>query len=253
MRELKLDRPLVFLDIESTGVDVDKDKIIELALVKLWPDGAENTMSRRFNPGFHIPDESSKVHGILDEDVADEDLFCEWAEAVFEVVKDCDLAGFNSNRFDVPLLFRELSDCGFVLNLENVNLVDAGNIFKIKEPRTLEVAVMFYTGESHEGAHGALADTLATVRVLREQLNKYEDLPLTMPELALLSNYDMPRLDISGRFSLDKDGDYVYNFGKSKGTKIKEDQGFLNWMFTKDFNEDTMRVARKIRDEINQI
>lgn len=249
---MKFERPIVFLDIESTGVDPEHDKILELALIKVRDNshGMPLKTVGRFNPGIHIPEESSKIHGILDEHVAESPMFCDKAGAIFNFIENCDLAGFNSNKFDVPLLFFELQRCGYNLDYNSVNLLDAGNIFKIMEPRTLEAGVKFYLHRDHEGAHTSLADVEATYELLFAQLMKYPDLPESVSELAKMANYDRPFLDILGKFSLDEEGDYIFNFGPQKGRKVKDEMGFLNWMFKKDFNEDTMNWATKIQNSI---
>src|SRR5690606_29861619 len=163
---IKLERPLVFLDIESTGIDREHDRIIELSLVKMMPDGEVVTRTRRLNPTIPIPPAATEVHGITDQDVKDMPTFAQVANGVLELISGCDLAGYNSINYDFPMLFNEFMRAGINWNYDQHQMVDVGNIFKIKEERTLSAAVQFYCGKELDGAHGAEADTLATVDVL---------------------------------------------------------------------------------------
>lgn len=247
------ERPLVFFDTETTGVDTENDRIIEITLIKTEQGKEDNYLTIRVNPGVLIPAKASAVHGIFDEDVKDLSSFCQNAELIYKFVQNCDLVGFNSNKFDVPMLFNELSRCGLYLDYRSVNLLDVGNLFKIQEPRTLTAAVKFYTGDTHEDAHGALADTEATRRVFYEMLNKYTELPESVSELAKMANYDKPILDIAGKFSTDEDGDYVFNFGKERGKKVKDNISYLDWMqFKANFSNDTVDWINIIRDSFSK-
>lgn len=248
--KLKLDRPLAFIDIEASGLDTQLDKIIELSITKLFPNGERENRTWRFNPGIHIPEKSTEIHGIRDEDVANEKSFEFYAGDINFLLSDSDIAGFNSNRFDVPILYAELSRAGFDYDYISAHMLDVGNLFKIQEPRTLEAAVRFYLGREHEGSHGAKSDTDATLDVFLAQVEKYPDLPQTIEELSIYTNYGNRFLDLSGKFSFDESGDYIFTFGKPKGEKVKNDMGFLNWILSKDFTPDTLEMARKIRDEI---
>lgn len=244
---INLEKPIVFLDIESTGTDKEMDRIIELSLLKQNPDGSRQINTFRCNPGMAIPAASTAVHGISDEDVKDLPLFSHFARIVIEFIAGCDLAGFNSNYFDIPMLYNELLRCGIVLDYQQRRLIDVGNIFKIKEQRTLAAAVKFYLNETHEGAHGAEADVVATANVLFAQMDMYEDLPQNVDELALYSNYGNKILDLSGKFSTNKDGVVVLNFGKYKGEPAKDHIDFLQWMvYRANFNQDTRDVAMEI-------
>lgn len=256
--KMKFERPIVALDIESTGVDPEKDRIIELALIKIDPnkegwamDSNVIRISTRINPTIPIPESSSKIHGILDSDVADKPKFCDIAEKTFKFLQGSDLLGFNSNRFDVPILYNELQRCGFTLDYRSINLLDVGNLFKIKEERTLGAAVKFYLNRDHEDAHGASADVAATYDVFFSQLDKYRDLPESTSELAKMMNYDRPVLDLSGKFSTDEEGRYIYNFGKNKGLLVESDMSFLGWMLDKaNFSRDTWEIGTMIRNKI---
>jgi len=246
---LQLLRPIVFFDIEATGLDTENDRIVELAICKLFPDGTKEVKTNRYNPGMPIPPESTEIHKITDEDVKDKPMFLQHAKAILEYLQGCDLAGFNSNRYDVPMLFNEMARAGQYLNYRDMNLIDVGNIFKIKEARTLEAGYKFYTGKDLVNAHTAEADILATVEVFEKQLEKY-DLPTDIKELALFSNYDAPILDLAGKFTQNKEGVILLNFGKYKGMPANEHIDFLEWMVYKaSFSKDTTDLALEIMHE----
>ncbi|WP_231489873.1 3'-5' exonuclease [Pedobacter sp. Leaf170] len=248
---LQLTRPLAFIDIEGTGVNPENDRIVELSVTKLFPDGSRENKTRRYNPGIEIPQSAIDIHGITNEAVATEHPFSYTAKGLLKYLDGCDIAGFASNRYDVPLLFTEFRRADLYWDYTKFKMVDAGVIFKIQEPRTLEAAVQYYCGKNLEGAHGAEADVNATVDVLLAQIEKYDTLPVTVDELALFSNYDKPVLDLSGKFSTDDAGDIIFNFGPHKGKKATEDLSFVQWMLKKDFAEDTMRICEEILTENN--
>lgn len=246
---MKSEIPTVFLDIESTGTRVESDRIVQLGLYK-FHHGYEEEKEFLFNPGIAIPDEVIAVHGITNEMVKDKPQFKDHAPEVREFLFGCNLAGFNLLNFDVPLLWEEFYRAGIVWNTEGVHIIDAGNIFKKKEERSLTAAVMFYCGREHVGAHSALADAKATYEVLKAQCARYKDLPAAIDELAQFSRFE-ERIDLAGKFVRDKDGDAVYNFGKLKGIKCRHDDGsFIYWMLGKDFSQNTLMAARKILVEI---
>lgn len=248
--KLNLIRPICFLDIESTGTDRDKDRIIELSICKLHPSGDRVIKTKRFNPEMPIPAEATRVHGISDADVANEPTFRQVANGILSFISLCDLGGFNSNAFDIPLLYNEFARAGINMPYKEIRFIDAGNIMKINEPRTLSAAVKMYTGKDHDRAHGAEADVLATVDVFMEQCERY-DLPGDMDELHLYCNYDRAIVDISGKFCADSDGNILFNFGKNKGVLAKSDPGFLEWMVYKaNFAPDTTEVANRLLNEI---
>lgn len=243
---LKLLKPIVFLDIEATGLDLEKDKILELCMEKLNPDGSRTTYLERFNPGIPIPPASTEIHGITDLDVCDKPSILLHAESILHFLDGCDIAGFNSNRYDVPLLYNELARFNCILPYKEMCLIDVGNIFKIKEPRTLAAAAKFYTGQDIENAHSAQADVAATVNVFLEQVERYQ-LPTDMRELELLSNYGNPILDLSGKFTMNKEGVICLTFGKYKGEPAKDHIEFLDWMLNKaNFPQDTRVICRQI-------
>lgn len=248
--KLNLKRPLAFIDIESTGLNVEEDRIIELSVCKFFPDGSIEKRTRRFNPDINIPFESTEIHGITNEDVKDLPNFAYTANGLLKLLAGCDIAGFNSNRFDVPMLYFEFQRADILWDYKAFKMIDVGNIFKIQEPRTLEAAVKFYCNREHEKAHSAEADTIATVDVFLAQLEKYE-LPEDIEELAIYSNHGNKMLDLSGKFVYDKDGDIIFNFGPHRKKKVKDELSFVAWMTTKDFNVDTKDICHSILEEFN--
>jgi DNA polymerase-3 subunit epsilon len=243
--KLILERPLAFIDIESTGTNKDTDRIIEISICKLHPDGSREMKTKRINPGVPIPAASTAIHGIKDEDVKDEPLFAEISKSLYSFLDNCDICGFASNRFDVPILFVEFGRAGIYWDYTRFSMIDAGEIFKIKEPRTLAAAYKFYCDKDIEKAHSAEADILATVEVFAAQTDRY-DLPVTVKELALFSNHDKPILDLSGKFSYNEAGEIVLNF-KYKGERASDHLDFIDWMYYKaSFPADTRRVCEMI-------
>lgn len=254
-----LTRPLVSFDLESTGLSVTKDRIVSIAAMRVVNKkinsgmetiGAISQFSTLINPTQPLSPESSEVHGITDEMVKDAPKFHEKADELLAFMDGCDLLGYNLLRFDLPLLSEELDRCGKILDLNGVNIIDAGNIFKLKETRTLEAAMLFYCGKAHEDAHSADADVEATIEVLRGQLARYGDLGnMTVPELAKFSHMD-DNIDLAGKLIRDKDGDACYGFGDKKGTKVKNDTGLAYWILSKDFPSNTKRHVQAVLDEI---
>jgi len=249
---LKLLRPLAFLDIESTGLNRENDRIVELAI------NISDSNKRylfRFNPGISIPAEATAIHGISDADVANEPPFADLVKDILEILLPCDIVGFNSNIFDLPMLYNEFMRAGIIWDYTKHNFIDVGNIFKIQEPRTLSAAVKFYTGADHEDAHGAQSDAEATAKVFNAMLTKYEGtLPSTIEELALFSNYGKKMLDISGKFATDDAGEVIFNFGPHRGKRAKDEISFLQWMVYKaSFPPDTVKIAMQFLNEPDDI
>lgn len=249
---MKLTRPLLFFDVESTGVDPAKDKIVTISMLKQQPDGSFKILSAEFNPGFEMKPEVIAIHGITNEMTALWPPFSTHAKAIHEHFKGCDLCGYNLLNFDIPILWEEFYRCGIEWDLSGVHIVDAGNIFKIKEPRTLSAAMKFYCGADHQDAHSAKADVLATQLVLKGQLQRYPDLDaMDLPTLAASSKMD-DRIDLAGKLVRDKDGDAVYAFGKSKGVKVRDDLGYADWMLKSDFSQQTKIALRAVIKEIRE-
>jgi DNA polymerase-3 subunit epsilon len=247
VEHLHLERPLVLFDLETTGTDPSRDKVVEIAILRLDPDGGRLGRTRRINPERPIPAEATAVHGIRDEDVRDEPPFRRIARGLLELLAGADLAGFNVRRFDVPLLDREFRECGLDLELAERRIVDAMTIFHRQEPRDLSAAVRFYLGREHEGAHGAEADLNATAEVLDAQLERYPDLPRSVEELDAWSRPRRDAVDGQGKFVRRHD-EIVFGFGKHRGRSLaevaREAPDYLEWVVSSDFPEDAKEIVR---------
>ena len=249
--ELQLKRPLVFFDIESTGLSPEKDRIVEISLIKVYPDGHEEVRTRRLNPECHIPEESTAVHGITDDDVRDCPTFRQVAKSLASMIQGCDIAGYNSNRFDVPLLGEEFLRADVEVDFSRCRFIDVQTIFHKMERRTLEAAYKFYCDKDLTEAHSAEADTRATLEVLKAQLDRYpEDL---QNDVEFLSSFTMLQrnLDLAGRFVYNEKDEVVINFGKHKGVPVaevlKKEPGYYDWVMKADFPEDTKRHLTRLR------
>ena len=247
---LKLTRPLCFIDLETTGTKVETDRIVQISIIKIFPDDSPREIKTRYiNPEMPIPAEATAANHITDEMVKDQPTFRQIAKGMYEFIKGCDIASYNGNTFDIPLLYNEFWRVGFEWKTEEVIFVDACSIFKIKESRTLEAAVQFYCGEEHVNAHDAEYDALATMNVLDGQLEMYGDLAeMTIEELALFSNYGNKRADVHNKFHVNDKGEYVINFGQNRGELAKDKISFIEWMVHPDrnFSPDTLRICNVI-------
>lgn len=240
-------KSICFFDLETTGTDKAADRIVEIAIAKVSNNEIVERLYSLVNPGTPIPKGASDVHGITDDKVKASPKFKDIAEDVIQFLSGCDLGGYNSNSFDIPILFMEFQRAGVELNLCGVEFIDVCNIFRRKEERTLSAAVKFYTGASHDNAHNAMDDVLATVNVFQAQLQRYEDLKeMDAADLGFYCNYDQMRCDISGNFQFDKDGDHVFAFGKHKGQKAKNQPDYLRWMMGQNFLPDTKNIIKSI-------
>ncbi len=248
--KLKLTRPLVFFDLETTGTNITHDRIVEISIVKLMPDGTVVERSRRLNPEMPIPAEATAVHHITDDDVAAEPTFRQVAASLSKLLQGCDIAGFNSNRFDIPLLDQEFHRAGVDFDLNGVRFVDVQTIYHKKEPRTLVAAYRYYCGKELEEAHSALADTRATMEVLMAQLDVYDDLPVELDGLSEFANPNR-NVDLLGRLIYDDNKREVINFGKYKGRLAEEvlasDPGYYNWIMQGDFAQNTKNAFTRIK------
>ncbi len=248
--KLKLTRPLVFFDLETTGTNITHDRIVEISIVKLMPDGTVVERSRRLNPEMPIPAEATAVHHITDDDVAGEPTFRQVAASLSKLLQGCDIAGFNSNRFDIPLLDQEFHRAGVDFDLNGVRFVDVQTIYHKKEPRTLVAAYRYYCGKELEEAHSALADTRATMEVLMAQLDVYDDLPVGLDGLSEFANPNR-NVDLLGRLIYDDNKREVINFGKYKGRLAEEvlasDPGYYNWIMQGDFAQNTKNAFTRIK------
>lgn len=251
--KLNLNRPLIFFDLETTGTNITSDRIVEFSYIKVYPDGTEESKSRRINPEMHIPEASTAVHHITDEMVKDAPTFRQVARALLEIFDGSDIAGYNSNKFDVPLLIEEFARCGLNFDITGRHFVDVQNIFHKMEQRTLVAAYRFYCGKELEDAHTASADTKATYEVLMGQLDRYPDL---QNDVAFLADFSRAGrgIDLAARFVLDDNDEPVFNFGKHKGKKVKEvfrrEPSFYSWMMQGEFPRNTKDVATQLFHEI---
>jgi len=248
--KLNLERPVMFFDLETTGTDIMHDRIVEISMIKVMPDGSDEQRTVRVNPGCHIPEEATAVHHITDEDVAGKPSFKEIARAVADSFAGCDLAGFNSNRFDIPLLAEELARAGIDFDFSAARFIDVQTIFHKKEQRTLSAAYKFYCSKDLDGAHSANADTRATYEVLMAQLDRYSDLPNDVGQLAEYSSQNK-NVDLMGRLIYDDHGREVINFGKYKGQLaadvLRRDPGYFSWIQQGDFPSNTKRAFMAIK------
>ncbi|MCS5489397.1 3'-5' exonuclease [Algoriphagus limi] len=259
---LELKNPIVFFDLEATGTNIGTDRIVEISLVKLFPDGSRKVYTQMVHPTIPIPLESSLIHGIYDKDVKDKPYFKDIAKDVHQFIGSSDLAGFNVLKYDIPLLVEEFLRSGIDFDLDKRNLLDAQKIFHLMEKRNLSAAYKFYCGKKLENAHSAEADTLATVEVFEAQVKRYqgeEVEDLQGNKLGIFEN-DMKKLhdlvnekmvDLAGRFVFNSAGIEVFNFGKHKGKTIeqvlKEEPGYYDWMMRGDFPLDTKRKLTQIK------
>ncbi|MEG1554870.1 MAG: 3'-5' exonuclease [Rikenellaceae bacterium] len=248
---LKLKRPLVIFDLETTGIDIVKDRIVEISLVKVTPDGNREVKTRRVNPMMHIPAEASAVHGIYDEDVKDCPAFKSVARSLASYIIGCDYAGFNSNSFDIPMLMEEFLRAGVEIDMKKNFAIDVQNIFHKMEQRTLVAAYKFYCGKDLNDAHSAEADAVATYEVLLKQLEVYGD---ALPqEVDLLSEFSERKkfADYAGRILYNEDGVEVFGFGKYKDASVEavfaKEPSYYTWMMNGDFPEYTKKVITNIR------
>lgn len=242
---MKLTRSLASLDIESTGTDPAKDRIISLAIIIYRPDGEVIKHHWMVNPGIPIPKESTECHRITDEMVKGCTPFKDVAPLICQVLVGCDIVGFGVSRFDIPILHEELWRADIEWDLNGVNVIDAGSIFQQKEPRTLTAAMAFYCGETLKDAHDAMADAEASMKVLVGQLVKYPDLAeMSVEDLAKFSKRDN-NADLAGKLLYDAEGFVVYNIGKSKGVRVVNDPGMAYWILDRDFTENTKAVLRR--------
>ncbi len=257
--ELKLNRPICFFDLETTGTDVVKDRIVEISILKVFPNGNKESKTWLVNPTIPIPPVVSLIHGITDEKVAGEPTFKELAPQVHAMIKDADLGGYNSDRFDIPLLVEELLRADIDFDMKNRVSVDVQTIFHKKEERTLAAAYKFYCNQTLENAHSAEADTNATYEILKAQLDRYDDLE---NDIKVLSEYTTRKksVDFAGFIVLNEDGEEIFSFGKHKGVKVEDvlekEPGYFGWILNADFPLYTKKVLtgiklRKLNTKLN--
>jgi DNA polymerase-3 subunit epsilon len=248
--ELKLNKPICFFDLETTGIDVAKDRIVEISIFKVYPNGNKESKTWLVNPTIPIPPQTTAVHGITNEKVANEPTFKELASQVHNMIKDSDLAGFNSDRFDIPLLAEELLRAEVDFDMKNRVSVDVQTIFHKKEERTLSAAYKFYCNESLENAHSAEADTMATYEILKAQLDRYDDLDNDMKWLSEFTTRKKS-VDFAGFIALNNEGKEIFTFGKNKGQLVEDvlekEPGYYGWIQGADFPLYTKKVLTGIK------
>ena len=249
--KLNLKNPIVFFDLETTGTNINSDRIIEICYLKIYPNGNEESKTLRINPEMHIPEASTAIHGIHDEDVANCPRFKEVAANIAKDIEGCDLGGFNSNRFDIPVLAEEFLRAGIDIDLSRRKFVDVQVIYHKLEQRTLSAAYKFYCNKNLEDAHTAEADTRATYEVLKAQLDRYPN--ILQNDIAFLADYSSynRNVDFAGRMVYDDNGVEVFNFGKYKGMPVadvlRKDPGYYSWILQGDFTLNTKQMLTKIR------
>lgn len=248
--KLQLKRPIIFFDLETTGVDTSKDRIVEISMIKIMPDGEEIIRTRRLNPEMPIPAEATAVHGITDEDVKDQPTFAQVAKSLAQFIQGCDFGGFNSNRFDLPVLVEEFLRVGVDVDFKRRKFVDVQNIFHKKEQRTLVAAYKFYCDKNLDDAHSAEADTRATYEVLKAQIERYDDLENDIDFLAEYSARGKTA-DYAGCILYNENEEEVFGFGKHKGKLVSEvfrtEPSYYAWMMNGDFPRYTKKVITEIR------
>ncbi len=248
--KLELKNPIVFFDLETTGTNIVSDRIVEISYHKVSPNGREETKTIRVNPGVPIPKGASDIHGITDADVANCPTFKAVAKEIARDIEGCDLAGYNSNRFDIPLLAEELLRADVDIDLTKRKFVDVQVIFHKMEARTLGAAYKFYCDKDLVGAHGAEADTLATYEVLMAQLDRYPELKNDIEALSKFTTQNN-NVDFAGRMIYNDKGEEIINFGKYKGQKVNDvlakDMGYYGWIMSSDFTLNTKKVLTNIK------
>lgn len=248
--ELNLSKSICFFDLETTGIDIGKDRIVEISVLKIFPNGNKESKTWLVNPTIPIPYETTLVHGITNEKVANEPTFAQLAPQIYNMIKDADLAGYNSDRFDIPLLAEEMLRAGIDFDMKGKVSVDVQTIFHKKEERTLAAALKFYTGNSLDNAHSAEADTNATYEILKAQLDRYPDLN---NDIKTLSEFSTRKkiADFAGMIAFDNDNEEIFTFGKHKGAKVENiletEPGYFSWIQNANFPLYTKKVLTAIR------
>lgn len=247
---IALQRPIAIFDLETTGINITQDRIVEIAILKIHPDGTQDTYEKRVNPEKEMTAEIIAIHGISNEDLKDCPTFAEIAKEVKEFVEGCDFGGFNSNKFDVPVLVEEMLRVGEDFSIENRKFIDVQNIFHKMEQRTLSAAYKFYCDKDLINAHSALADTVATWEILNAQIERYDELQDNVDFLSDFSKaHDFKRVDFAGRLARNEKGEVVYNFGKHRGKTVEEIQaiesGYYGWMLNADFPLHTKQCLKQ--------
>ena len=240
---MKFKKPIIFFDLETTGVDVMKDKVVQIAIVKLFPDGTRETKKYLINPDMPIPTEASNVHGITDEMVKDKPLFSKYATSLYAYIEDCDIGGYNSNQFDIPLLIEEFSRCGIEFVTVNRNYIDVLKLETALNPRTLSAVYRRYTGEELSDAHDALVDVNATIDILVKQLETHS-VDTDASVIDKLTQGTSKRVDIAGKL-IDIDSKICWGFGKHKGNPVKDTPSYASWYLKQSVPSETAKIIIK--------
>lgn len=247
--KIKLKKPLVFIDLETTGINPSSDRIVEISVLKVFPNGKEIIKTHRVNPEIEIPSAATEIHGISNEDIKDSPSFKMIAKEIAAFIEDSDIAGFNSNKFDIPLLAEEFYRCNTDIDLRKRKFIDIQVIYMKKEPRTLSAAYKFYCEEELTNAHSAEADTKATFEIFKAQLQKYQDLGESIDEISEYSSHNK-NADFAGRLIYDEENNICINFGKYKGQKLEEvlkkDPGYYGWVQNADFPLYTKKIFTEV-------
>ena len=247
---LKLIRPIAFFDLETTGVNIVKDRIVEMSILKIFPNGNKESKTWLVNPTIPIPQETIDIHGVTNEKVANEPTFHELHKEILTIINNCDLAGYNSNKFDIPLLAEEFLRCEHDFSMDLINAIDVQNIFHKLEQRTLSAAYKFYCNKELINAHTAEADTLATYEILLAQIEKYDEIDNNVEFLSQFSTRGNKSVDIAGFIKLDDNGEEMITFGKYKNKTIKEvyneNPGYFSWINQADFPLYTKKVLKDL-------
>ena len=248
--KVKLSRPICFFDLETTGAKVGKDRIVEIAILRVDTNNQESQKVWRINPEMEISPQAFKVHGISNKMIEKEPNFAHYSNEIYQFIKGCDLAGFNAIKFDIPILVEELIRADIDFDFSQIRMIDSQIIYHKKEPRNLSAALKFYCNKNLENAHSALDDTIATFEVFKAQLDKYDDLE---PNMDFLSEYTKRNnnLDFAGKIRIDADNDAIFAFGKYTGQKVvevfKSDKGYYSWIMKGDFPEYTKKIFTKLK------
>ena len=252
--KLKLKKPIVFFDLETTGLQIAKDRIIELAILKIFPNGKKESKKWLINPTIPIPKETTKIHGITDAKVADKPTFTDIANEINQIIHNCDLAGYNSNKFDIPLLAEEFLRNDIHFNMNNRKAIDIQNIFHKMEERTLVAAYKFYCNKKLENAHSAESDTNATHEILLAQLKRYDELNNDIDFLAKFSEINGKRVDLAGFIRFNEKGEEILSFGKYRNITLKkiwnENPGYFSWFNQADFPLYTKNIMKNFSDKM---
>lgn len=249
---MTIERPVVFFDVETTGTDVNTDKILELAAIKFHPDGTSEELYLLLNPVKQISPEASEKHGFTNENLADKPKFVDVVEQVLEFFDESDLGGHNSNHFDIQMLVAEIKRCGYSYDIDKIKTIDTRKIYLANNPKELSHLYTDYTGKTLENAHSAHADVIATVEIFNAQVEKYGINDINEADTIAKTDKKGNRyLDLDGKFIKTSEGKYVYNFGKHMGEEVSiENVGFIGWMLSKDFSDNTKMVAKKLQDYV---